>query len=1146
MVLRGKERMRRMRRWYAALACLVFVCCFSAGRVRAAEPCQLKCVLTEPSSEETLAEETQKPELGKTEYTMTLTPAQQEKGSRVTYSILEQKQEGEYLVMMDRVEITPDKNGILHLERDPSVVTLKTPGEIIPWPVKVTESTEKIRNYLMLHTSLHGSGLYNQIYEPSETIEMDLRLEENLRTAGIRLNTEDLTFFNLSYSSISYENQLIIPTWNNNGNLTSMEQWKVSGRLCGQTQNLEGSFAFAKCPVSELLGDFYYVVTVENEDGSFVTEPVKISPKRGDELVNVETHMGQFVFRLYWNYAILCSYQGTDEVVEIPGRVLDTPVTEIAPYAFSNMDSEEKGVVTASTVILPSNVKKIGTGAFQGCYGLQEVDLPNSVETIGARAFANCPSLTEITLPKHLRTIGAYAFAGCGALKKVAIPGSVKTVEEGVFAHCGALEEISLSGSSAYKVEDGALYSKDGKSLIAIPAAMEGSFEIAKKTKHIAAECFSDSCLSKVILPEELETIGNYAFYGAKNLKTQELPISAKITYIGTGAFEGLAGNGFSVAEDNGLYLVKEGALLGKGGDELICYKTNELHVLRVPEGVKELNLSLLGDSGAPCHVYVPDGATEIKGRLPQGLTVIIHCKEGSKAQKCAESMSLAVRHDMDPVLRECHVKTKKGELTYHLTATRAILTHYEGDDEELEIPDKVEGLPVKDIGDGMESIMGTFAAKTLHKMVLPDSVEVIHAHAFENFGDFEVNLPEGLKVLEDQALLHCNTRIEKLPEGLEKLGAFALGQGCEFGQGLDLPEGLSLIAPGAFCGVTVSEYRVAPGNDHFSARDGMLFSHDGTKLIAAKTVKEGEETVIPEGTKVIGGYAFYEMPVRTVVIPASVNTIEEYAFAYCSALGQITLEEGLQRIGNHAFAYVGIEELSLPQSCKRVDALAFFGASELKALSGAPETIGDYAFAYCSSLAEAKLNEGTLEIGAYAFYKTAITQLRLPDSLCILGEGAFATDRVPARSVVMHEFYIGKNLKEIGKNAISCLPISDFQINEENASFALVERMLTDRAGKSIIACPSGVSGTVMVPEGIREIGDYAFFGADNVTDVYLPGSVGRIGKGAFYDHSDAPDEWPNARAKLHFLSGTAAHKYAVRYRWPFALTDKDEDGIM
>ena len=75
-------------------------------------PCQPESVLADPSQEESLTAQMLKPELGKTEYTMPLTPEQLEKGGRITYSILEQKQEGEYLVLMHTTLICRHVDGI--------------------------------------------------------------------------------------------------------------------------------------------------------------------------------------------------------------------------------------------------------------------------------------------------------------------------------------------------------------------------------------------------------------------------------------------------------------------------------------------------------------------------------------------------------------------------------------------------------------------------------------------------------------------------------------------------------------------------------------------------------------------------------------------------------------------------------------------------------------------------------------------------------------------------------------------------------------------------------------------------------------------------------------------------------------------------
>ena len=49
-----------------------------------------------------------------------------------------------------------------------------------------------------------------------------------------------------------------------------------------------------------------------------------------------------------------------------------------------------------TSVVIPSGVTEIGTGAFEGCTGLKEIQIPSSVEKIGENAFNNCGSLTSV------------------------------------------------------------------------------------------------------------------------------------------------------------------------------------------------------------------------------------------------------------------------------------------------------------------------------------------------------------------------------------------------------------------------------------------------------------------------------------------------------------------------------------------------------------------------------------------------------------------------------------------------------------------------------------------------------------------------------------------------------------------------------
>ena len=60
------------------------------------------------------------------------------------------------------------------------------------------------------------------------------------------------------------------------------------------------------------------------------------------------------------------------------------------------------------------------------------------------------------------------------------------------------------------------------------------------------------------------------------------------------------------------------------------------------------------------------------------------------------------------------------------------------------------------------------------------------------------------------------------------------------------------------------------------------------------------------------------------------------------------------------------------------------------------------------------------------------------------------------------------------------------------NADDFIIEKKLSKYTGKG---------GDVVIPDGIREIGDWAFAGCAHVTSVAIPDGVTEIGRGAFPD---------------------------------------------
>ena len=151
-------------------------------------------------------------------------------------------------------------------------------------------------------------------------------------------------------------------------------------------------------------------------------------------------------------------------------------------------------------------VTAIGNYAFHGCTGLTSVTIPSSVTRIGDHAFRGCTGLTSIAIPDSVTSIGKSAFYGCTGLTSVTIPNSVTSIGASPFSDCTGLASIIVdSANPDYQSIDGVLYSKDGKTLVAYPAAKSGS---------------------SYAIPSSVTSIGVYAFFGCTGLTSVTIPNS--------------------------------------------------------------------------------------------------------------------------------------------------------------------------------------------------------------------------------------------------------------------------------------------------------------------------------------------------------------------------------------------------------------------------------------------------------------------------------------------------------------------------------------------------------------------------------------------------------------------------------------------
>ena len=156
----------------------------------------------------------------------------------------------------------------------------------------------------------------------------------------------------------------------------------------------------------------------------------------------------------------------------------------------------------------------------------------------------------------------------------------------------------------------------------------------------------------------------------------------------------------------------------------------------------------------------------------------------------------------------------------------------------------------------------------------------------YDNDNLRSVKFPSTLETISDTAFANCNNLESiELPEGLKQIGLAAFN-GCKKIKTVTIPSTVTNIDKCAFS--DMEYYNVAEANTVYKSIDGMLYSKDGKTLVNYPGARTGR-AVIPYGTETIGGWAFdHATNLTSVIIPASVTTIESDAFLFCDHLSAI------------------------------------------------------------------------------------------------------------------------------------------------------------------------------------------------------------------------------------------------------------------
>lgn len=297
-------------------------------------------------------------------------------------------------------------------------------------------------------------------------------------------------------------------------------------------------------------------------------------------------------------------------------------------------------------IYLLSPLNRVGAWAFSQCTPLKVLSLPETLVHLEEEAFSGT-ALHIVHLPKNLETLGPWTFSYCQQLEEITLPSTLKRIEKGVFASCIKLKQLIL------------------------PENLE----------EVGEKAFYASGLEELRIPEGVREIGAEAFAYCKSLKGVQFPHSLEKIHPSAFAYSGIQE-----------IILKEG--LNSIGTSAFAHCT-QLKQVSLPSSVRVMgNFSFQGCSNLEKVLFTPSFST-----LP----------------------------------RESYL----GASAFSASGL-----------EEINLPDCMIEIEEK----------AFFSCKKLWKVTLPSQLQTLGDYAFAETGLLQISLPSTLENMGEEVFLDCDS----------------------------------------------------------------------------------------------------------------------------------------------------------------------------------------------------------------------------------------------------------------------------------------------------------------------------------------------------------------------------------------------------
>ena len=302
---------------------------------------------------------------------------------------------------------------------------------------------------------------------------------------------------------------------------------------------------------------------------------------------------------------------------------------------------------------------------------------------------------------------------------------------------------------------------------------------------------------------------------------------------------------------------------------------------------------------------------------------------------------------------------------------------------------------------------------------------------------------------------------------------------------------------------VALTSFVVNENNKYYSSNNNLLLSKDGSTIILAASGYDYTNWMIPSNIEVIGEAAFSGIEkLYEIIIPNTIKEIKSHAFENCVNLSVLTLSKNIN-IGDYAFN--NCNNLSVVNNLNELKVFNnyVFANTQLEVIELTDVTIKNGAFSGINTLT--KVDVSALELCNDAFANAKIlTDVKV--NVPVIGSGAFRNcqnlNNISLINVLTIENNAFENCISLAKVESNTLEhIKDYAFTNCNSLNELKVEAVKE-IGNYAFATTNDKSAnllTEVVFDNVEVIGEYAFYGSLELTNVTIGNKLSSVGKYAF-----------------------------------------------